>query len=145
MFTMSLVGLGRGFPDGTSNTIAVAEHLAIGCGGVGFSWLMISGSFFPKNPPIVTANGVLRQRRGGTFADVDLDDLLPENPLPSLTFQVRPVGDQCDPRIPQTYHVSGMNVGLADGSVRGLSRGMSPGTFWAAVTPGGGEVLGADC
>ena len=37
-----------------------------------------------------------------------------------------------------------MNVGLADGSVRFLSTGMSGTTWWSAVTPAGGEVLGND-
>jgi hypothetical protein len=37
-----------------------------------------------------------------------------------------------------------MLVALVDGSVRGLSPGIQPETYWAAVTPAGGEVLGAD-
>jgi hypothetical protein len=37
-----------------------------------------------------------------------------------------------------------MQVTLADASVRTLSRGMSGDTWWAAVTPAGGEVLGSD-
>jgi hypothetical protein len=37
-----------------------------------------------------------------------------------------------------------MIVALADGSVRTIHPGISPETFWAAVTPAGGEVLGAD-
>jgi hypothetical protein len=41
-------------------------------------------------------------------------------------------------------HTAGMNVGLADGSVRFISNGISGTTWWAAVTPQGGEVLGND-
>jgi hypothetical protein len=37
-----------------------------------------------------------------------------------------------------------MQVTLADGSARTLSQGMSGTTWWAAVTPSGGEVLGSD-
>ena len=37
-----------------------------------------------------------------------------------------------------------MFVALLDGSVRRLAPGISPTTFWAAVTPAGGEVLGSD-
>jgi hypothetical protein len=37
-----------------------------------------------------------------------------------------------------------MQVGLADGSVRTLSQGMSAATWWAGCTPSGGEVLGSD-
>mgnify|MGYP001570547566 CR=1 FL=1 len=47
-------------------------------------------------------------------------------------------------RVATSPHSGGMNVGLGDGSVRFLSSGMSPNTWWAAVTPRGGEVLGSD-
>jgi hypothetical protein len=50
---------------------------------------------------------------------------------------------QCDPRLTQTGHAA-MQVGLADGSVRGVSSGVSGTTWWAAVTPSGGETLGTD-
>ena len=45
---------------------------------------------------------------------------------------------------PSSAHTGGMNVALADGSVRFLSASMSGTTWWAAVTPSGGEVLGGD-
>jgi hypothetical protein len=41
-------------------------------------------------------------------------------------------------------HTAGMNVGLGDGSVRFLSDGVSPATWWAAVTPAAGDILGND-
>jgi hypothetical protein len=34
-----------------------------------------------------------------------------------------------------------MLVGVMDGSVRQLSPGISPATYWGAVTPNGNEVL----
>jgi hypothetical protein len=37
-----------------------------------------------------------------------------------------------------------MLVALADGSVRTLAPSMSEYTYWAAVTPAGGETLGTD-
>jgi hypothetical protein len=37
-----------------------------------------------------------------------------------------------------------MLVARGDGSVRTLSPGMSETTYWAAVTPAGGEVAGPD-
>jgi hypothetical protein len=37
-----------------------------------------------------------------------------------------------------------MNAALGDGSVRWLSAGMSPQTWWAACTPAGGDILGSD-
>ncbi len=45
---------------------------------------------------------------------------------------------------PYSFHTGGMNVAIADGSVRFLSRNVSAATFAALLTPRGGEVLGAD-
>jgi prepilin-type N-terminal cleavage/methylation domain-containing protein len=46
-------------------------------------------------------------------------------------------------------HTAGINVALGDGSVRFVTQGISPATWWYALTPGsgpagGGEVLGSD-
>jgi prepilin-type processing-associated H-X9-DG protein len=57
-------------------------------------------------------------------------------------FQYRP--EVCDPRLPQTAHRGGMNVALADASVRFVSRSLSPATWFAANTPGGKEDLGSE-
>ena len=50
---------------------------------------------------------------------------------------------QCDPRVASTAHIA-MQVGMADGSVRGVNSGVSGNTWWAALTPNGGETLGPD-
>jgi prepilin-type N-terminal cleavage/methylation domain-containing protein len=50
---------------------------------------------------------------------------------------------QCDPRLASTAHAS-MQTGMADGSIRGVSSGVSGATWWAALTPNGGETLQAD-
>ncbi len=65
---------------------------------------------------------------------------------PGSKFQVQPspfLGN-CDPTRAATAHASGIQVGLADGSVRTLAASMSGATWWAAVTPSEGEVLGSD-
>jgi prepilin-type N-terminal cleavage/methylation domain-containing protein/prepilin-type processing-associated H-X9-DG protein len=41
-------------------------------------------------------------------------------------------------------HTGGINVGMGDGSVRLVSQGISPTTWYAACTPSSGEVLGPD-
>jgi hypothetical protein len=37
-----------------------------------------------------------------------------------------------------------MNVALGDGSVRGVAAAISPATWYAALTPAGGETLASD-
>ena len=63
-------------------------------------------------------------------------------------FQVNPTttgaNATCDPRLASAPRSSGILVGLGDGSVRFLSAGVSPATWWAACTPDQGEVLGSD-
>lgn len=66
-------------------------------------------------------------------------------PANGRLFPPRPPRDgECDPALPQTPHRSGMLGGFADGSVRTLAPGVSPETFWALVTPRGGEVAGGE-
>lgn len=121
------------FPDGLSNTCMFAEHYGYRCGGIGFSY---SSSF--SNPP-PGANDF--QFRRGTFADPPCSDMYTAES--GKTFQVRPALKDCDPTIPQTPH-SSLTVGMADGSVRHVSPSITPQTFWAAVTPDGGETLDSD-
>jgi prepilin-type N-terminal cleavage/methylation domain-containing protein len=65
---------------------------------------------------------------------------------PGSIFQVRPTPflGKCDPTRASTGHPGGIQVGLVDGSVRTLSPSMSGTTWWWAVTPDEGEVLGSD-
>ena len=67
-----------------------------------------------------------------------------DNLGPGSIFQVRPRPGQCDASRCSTAHTGGMEVVLADASVRTLAGGMSGTTWWAAVTPASGEVLGPD-
>jgi hypothetical protein len=63
---------------------------------------------------------------------------------PGSIFQFQPDANQCDPTRASTPHSGGIQVGLVDGSVRTLSPSMNGATWWAAVTPAGGEALSWD-
>jgi prepilin-type N-terminal cleavage/methylation domain-containing protein/prepilin-type processing-associated H-X9-DG protein len=69
---------------------------------------------------------------------------------PNYTFQVQPspwnntTNGVCDYRRPNSPHAGGINVVLGDGSVRFVQAGVSGTTWWAAVTPAGGETPGPD-
>ena len=59
-------------------------------------------------------------------------------------FQLAPKVADCNPHVPNSFYQNCILVALGDGSVRFLSGTVSESTFWSAVTPAGGEVLGGD-
>ncbi len=131
--------LESGFQDGTSNTILFAEHYAV-CNGLHQD--IVLGYF-----------GILGITRQATFADKEYGDAYPittgsppftTSSRPGLTFQIAPKISECENRLAQSTHRNGILVALADGSIRILAAGMSESTYWAAVTPDSGEVLGND-
>ncbi len=126
--------------DGTSNTILYAEKYAR-CsstsmsldGGSLWAYSVFPGLNLP--PPMNPPPKPFRP----AFAVADAIGA-------GSIFQVQPspfLGN-CDPTRASTAHAGGMLVCLADGSVRTLAPSMSGATWWAAVTPSGGEVLGSD-
>jgi prepilin-type N-terminal cleavage/methylation domain-containing protein/prepilin-type processing-associated H-X9-DG protein len=62
----------------------------------------------------------------------------------SPPFLMQPKPNACDFRVPSTFHTGGINVCMGDGSVRNVAQGISPYTWWAAMTPAAGELLGSD-
>ena len=147
--------LSASFPDGLSQTIMFAEHYAWGCGGVQFGWGFSRPSLynFPEmgtirvHRPTFAEPLPLLTDLGQPYTPLDVFPVTSGNPpiasgsQPGLTFQTRPSLTDCDPRLAQTPHHSGMLVALFDGSVRTLSPGMSSPVYWGMVTPAGGEIL----
>jgi type II secretory pathway pseudopilin PulG len=143
-----LPDLANGFPDGVSNTIAVAEHYSR-CGPAGrFNFL-----YSLRNSSVAPYDLYrLNEQRRASFADPYYGDVIPipnghGSVYPSragATFQAAPPLDACDPLIPQTAFAAGMPVLLFDGSVRVVAAGISPTAFWAAVTRDGGETTSLD-
>jgi prepilin-type N-terminal cleavage/methylation domain-containing protein len=137
------------FPDGTSKTILYAEKYArctstsmsLAAGDGGNLWAYCASKGFdlppPMNPPFKPFHA--------SFAIIGYLGV-PTTIGPESIFQVQPepfLGN-CDPTRASTAHTSGMQVCLADGSVRTLAPSMSGETWWAAVTPMGREVQGSD-
>jgi prepilin-type N-terminal cleavage/methylation domain-containing protein len=50
----------------------------------------------------------------------------------------------CDYRLASSPRSSGIMVGMGDGSVRFVNSSVTGETWWAAMTPTGGEVIGSD-
>jgi prepilin-type N-terminal cleavage/methylation domain-containing protein len=118
----------QGIQDGSSNTIMFTERKGR-CGGYGNLWAhgawdthWLPAFGHPYDPP--SNNWGLQG--------------------PASKFQVVPSESQCDIRRANSSHSGGIPVSLADGSVRFLTDGVSPNTWWAAITPNGGEPLGSD-
>jgi prepilin-type N-terminal cleavage/methylation domain-containing protein len=117
--------------DGTSNTIFFTEKEVTSYGGQ-TGWSPDSGfnCWADWGPAISSAEG--GQPTG-----------------PASLFIVKPKfgcnGGWCgDGNKANSPHTAGINAGLGDGSVRFVSQGISGTTWWAALTPNGGEVLGSD-
>jgi len=138
--------------DGLSNTILHAEKYAR-CSKTampppfrdgGTAWAYCAAVPFPWQPPPMDLPP--RPFQPG-FAIAALANLGAPDAIGSGSkFQVQPTPFEgnCDPTRAATAHAGGIQVGLADGSVRTLGAGVSGATWWAAVTPAGGEVLGSD-
>jgi prepilin-type N-terminal cleavage/methylation domain-containing protein len=136
--------------DGTTNTILHAEKYArcsttalppaVGDGGT--AWAYCTAPAFAWQPPPMTLPGKAFQP-GFAIAGLAARGA-PDAVGAGSIFQVRPVEGNCDPTRASTAHPGGILVGLVDGSVRRLSPGLGGATWWAAVTPAGGEVRGPD-
>jgi hypothetical protein len=129
--------------DGTSNTIWVAEQYGFNCSGTTFVY---TASFSSHWKPFQPGLFAFPPRKGrpapGDYVPVTSGHPPVSVAAGNVTFQVRPRVDQCDPRQPNASLAAGLQVGMADGSVRVLHPGIAPATFWGMVTPDGGEVLG---
>jgi len=130
------------FPDGTANTILIAELYSV-CDGVMTSWPSLIPD--PMSRPAIFGGGIAPVTSGVPPVSVAN--------IGHKTFQVRPCirskGDcgsweRCNPLLAQTPFYSGMQVAMADASVRAIVPTISEQTYWAAVTPAGGEVIGND-
>jgi prepilin-type N-terminal cleavage/methylation domain-containing protein len=134
--------------DGTSNTILYAEKYArctstsmpLTGGEGGNLWAYCASTNLDLPPPM----NLPFKPYHPAFAIIGYFG----NPQGSIgsKFQVQPAPFEgnCDPTRASTAHAGGMLVCLADGSVRTLAPSISGTTWWAAVTPWGGEVLGSD-
>ena len=118
--------------DGTSQTIFFTEKESIGFGDNSGCCGSASGTnssgqnYWPNWGPTVYAP----------------ECCLPKGP--AATFTVQPVPTQANFQLPSTGHTGGIMAGMGDGSVRLVAQGTSPTTWWYAITPAGGDILGSD-
>ncbi len=150
------------FADGTSNTVYLAETH---CKSAATEYDLRSNEFnrpfrmpaFPGMP----AHDSYHNRRRATFADelfgdvhpvttgspaVTVGRFLPQSPQVTgeTMFQCAVPLLQSTGKVPYSPYPGGLQVGMADGSVRLIRKGTDESIFWGCVTPAGGEVGNLD-
>jgi prepilin-type N-terminal cleavage/methylation domain-containing protein len=127
--------LGASFQDGTSNTIMLATRYQI-CGS-GFSFMGTAWDRDPGNTPVFGYNITKLS---------DITSVGNGIGFGTPPFQVQPTQQACLPTggTAMSFNATGLQVALCDGSVRGISTGMSATTYFAALTPAGGETPATD-
>ena len=121
--------------DGSSQTIFFTEKEAVSCGA---SWSPQNDENNWPNWGSLIASGEAGQPTGV-----------------AAIFQVQPAlgcstsyfGGNCgcgNGNLAISPHTGGINVGMGDGSVHLVAQGTSPTTWWYALTPNSGDILGPD-
>ena len=114
--------------DGTSNTMFYTEKLA--------------KCSITDNLPNGDRTSNYWPDWGATIMSSDMGYPTGTASIPYFNPQGSPAA--CSDGRPSSAHTGAIVVAMGDGSVKVVSRGVSPGTWWAAVTPATGEVLGND-
>jgi prepilin-type N-terminal cleavage/methylation domain-containing protein len=121
-------------PDGTSTTVLFAERY-LNCGGYGPLWWEGPPTCCPPWEGIA----IFGKNNYGRWGWQDTS-----YSWGSIPFQVAPPVPACIWQVTQGGHTGTMQVALGDGSVRGVSQGLSLSTWLAACYPADGAVPGPD-
>ena len=141
----------KDFPDGQSNTILTTEKYALCTNAVSQSIFgPYGGSFWafcalstPQLPaPMSVPMPVYPGFEIGFFMPFSANTAV--GPASKFQMNPTPYKGNCNPFVASSPHTGVINALLGDGSVRNISPGISPNTWWWACTPMGGEVLGPD-
>jgi prepilin-type processing-associated H-X9-DG protein len=147
-------------PDGTSNTAFAAESL-LGAGPAAATgprpapadvvYGFLSGTPLSDSACAAASQWNYQQPRGfmwasGEIRNTSYNHYYPPNPpqWDCVTFDLRPGLTQLTAngwRAARSRHPGGVNVALADGSVRFVTDGIDPATWRALATRAGGDTL----
>jgi prepilin-type N-terminal cleavage/methylation domain-containing protein/prepilin-type processing-associated H-X9-DG protein len=131
------------FPDGTSNTVLFAEKYAA-CGPVS-NGVPSGGNiwFSPWGPWSGPYFAVPCYDGGDCYGSSSFGPGMPPM-IPLWQQQPNPWHSACNPLQPSAGHTAGMNVALADGSVRLVMQGLSVFTWSVACNPQDGQPMPND-
>jgi prepilin-type N-terminal cleavage/methylation domain-containing protein/prepilin-type processing-associated H-X9-DG protein len=124
-----------GITDGTSNTILIMESAARP------NWYVLGqdkGTILPR------PEGFGWTDPDGAAGSMDGTDAITGAINASNNDKGRCIMSCNNDSEPYSFHSGGMNICLADGSVRFIQSGISAATFAALLTPRGGDIVGSD-
>jgi prepilin-type N-terminal cleavage/methylation domain-containing protein len=133
--------LGNGFPDGTSNTVVFGEQYAQCDTPSPIRYKRWAWHPHYTSPSDEYNSAEFHPPR---MSVRDNATSPPTFHPPTATPQVRPDVSACNASNLQAMDAGGTLVGLADGSVRLVSTGISGTTWYAACFPSDGLILGPD-
>ena len=150
------------FTDGTSNTVYLAEtYCKSAASEYDLRLNMFNQAFRLPSFPGLPAHDTYHPWRRATFADdlcgdvhpvtkgspaVTVGKFLPQSPQVTgeTMFQCAVPLRESTGKVPYSPYSHGLQVGMADGSVRLIRKGVDESVFWGSVTPAGGEVGNLD-
>ena len=143
--------LNAAMPDGTSNTVMVAERIlvcdvsiALGWSSTGYSYTGMGWAWIYVDHGDGSQWVGFGWRSAAVSDSQSIFDLRTDFVDGSIPFQVGAKPSTCNIYITQSTHSSVMQVLVGDASVRGVASTISPTTWVRACTPDDGEVLGSD-
>jgi prepilin-type N-terminal cleavage/methylation domain-containing protein/prepilin-type processing-associated H-X9-DG protein len=110
--------------DGASQTLFITDKLAECNSGY------YRDNYWPDWGPIVSSSQV--------------GDPIGPSYGPQIGIALSRIRSNCNGGLSSSPHPGGINVGMGDGSVHFVAQGISPATWWAALTPDGKDMLGPD-
>jgi prepilin-type processing-associated H-X9-DG protein len=129
----NLASLASSFPDGASNTMLAAEKYAqcfnsnYPAGGDFWGYFVTGTDLKPYHPGFEVSWNAYSY-----------------GPPSKFLVQPNPYNGGCDPTLASSPHPGGIQIAMADGSVRFLASSVTMYTWWYLCTPAGGEVLPLD-
>jgi prepilin-type N-terminal cleavage/methylation domain-containing protein len=148
------VSIETSMPDGTSNTVMFAERYRNcstanpmnGCTLPAWAWNTLANGSDPWSSPTFGADQdqIWQMNADGAEFSFPPNWGTTSTAAGSLGFQAGPSAQQCNWYVTQGGHTSNMMVSLGDGSVRGVSQGMTIATWVYACIPNDGFPLGSD-
>ena len=129
--------------DGTSNTIFLAEGYA-SCYGTGSRYGQYNQTYPGASYTYTYSYTYTSGQKYGGSSSYGYSNLPVFRAAAGKTFQDSPDTGKCDASVPQSLSSGAIQVLLGDGSVRGVTSGISANTWGAGLTPNARDLMGSD-